>query len=1031
MEQNILDKPKLISELRGIHNELVNLYNEIFNYKFTNNKEFSDYIKEQYNQNNIKSEDRKAWNENFCHRASYTLLNKILFVRICEDKGFMRNSDDYIAGEIGNPHIGEKLSKRGLQKWTSIITNSTFGELINFAFLDMKESYNNIVLYKDNKYEILNPTDEELDLKYTDGNQETKKNVLEFENVLSNIIEKLDTERFNFAETDSNILGDVYEQFMDRETRKAIGQFYTPEFVIEYILKNTVLEADVVENPFVTVADISCGSGHFLIMAYDTLKDKFIDNLEELKERYYDQTYKIKKDGKEEEISGSKYWVEENIHYHLLKHCIYGADIDSFAVQLTTINLLLKDLDNFTDELNIMECNSLIKWEEDYDWEDFKKQLEQDFEIIETANLNFFGEEEIVEIKKMKDKFKLKSIISSSKDELLNKEEAKEKVKIYKFWMNKYDYVIGNPPYIRYEKINQTLVDYIKERYETAYKFFDIFSMFIERNIDICKEGKCISLITPNLYIKGFDYHKLRKYILENSKNIELNDLGDGVFADVEMPTAIINIYKDKRKIIKGDVTLLDDNIIVGKMKRNDTLEEMCQIQRGLELGKSALSNKEHKNNFKILTGEDIDRYGIKSFKYIDESLILENNKNEKYFNLDRVLIRETGNRITTVFIDEKIYSLRSLYSIIPNTNRIDPRALSGILNSDLIQYFYLNEYKSNTDTFPKIRIGQVKKIPIFTNNAIKLRSIEHKVNEIQSKKEFLLNINIEIKKIILKSDNLSNTVSILINLLEKRDIYTVEIIELEENINNLVYELYGINETEILEIKKELEIKDYNANLKELESMLCIDDFLKLIKKYNFYQIEEIYSFKIKAILQLRDKYKDTYKEKARWDFYNTEDVFETVNIIIKETIEFIFKDEVIYANTKNIIDSVRKYLFTFDQLVNIVRYEKHNTNTNDIVIEALNTDVYTWNAYRKAKKTNKVNKTFIKYYDSIYYGLSEWSDEIHKQYFMDAIEEYTVTEPNEKKANDILKLFKDLDIEDKQDYLEIIEDKINRAFK
>ncbi len=84
------------------------------------------------------------------------------------------------------------------------------------------------------------------------------------------------------------------------------------------------------------------------------------------------------------------------------------------------------------------------------------------------------------------------------------------------------------------------------------------------------------------------------------------------------------------------------------------------------------------------------------------------------------------------------------------------------------------------------------------------------------------------------------------------------------------------------------------------------------------------------------------------------------------------------------------------------------------------------------KTKKNNKnIKTTFIKHYDSNYYGLAEWSDEIHKNYFLDAIEEYTVNNPNEKKSKDILKLFKDLDIEDKQDYIEVIEEKIRKAFK
>ena len=372
---NKFDNEKLISELKELHKLLVGVYQETFEFKYKNDEEFNLFIEKEYKENGVAKKDRKAWNDNFCHRASYTLLNKILFVRICEDKGFMLNPEDYIEGQAKDIHIGEKLTNLGLQKWTSLATHYTLGELVKLAFKDMKASYSNIVLYKEDKYDILNPRDAEYSLKYINGNEDIKELVIKFESVLNSIIEKLDTNKFNFKHTDGNILGDVYEKFMDRETRKAIGQFYTPEFVIEYILKNTVEEADVLENPFTTVADISCGSGHFLMMAYDILKDKFLNNIEELKERYSNEEYIIKKNGEDISLLGKKYWVKEHIHYHILKHCLYGADIDSFAVQLTTINLILKDLDNFTDELNIIECDSLIKWEEDYDWKYLKEQL--------------------------------------------------------------------------------------------------------------------------------------------------------------------------------------------------------------------------------------------------------------------------------------------------------------------------------------------------------------------------------------------------------------------------------------------------------------------------------------------------------------------------------------------------------------------------------------------------------------------------------------------------------------------------------
>ncbi|NOW23494.1 N-6 DNA methylase [Clostridium butyricum] len=304
--------------------------------------------------------------------------------------------------------------------------------MIKFAFNDMRKSYSNIVLYKEDKYEILNLRDVDFNLKYIDGDEDTKNLVLEFESGLNNIIEKLDTNNFNFKYTDGNILGDVYEKFMDRETRKAIGQFYTPEFVIENILRNTVEKVNVVETPFVTIADISCGSGHFLIMAYDILRKKFFSNLEKLREKYAEEIYTLRKDGKEVQLTGREYWIKEHIHYHILKYCIYGADIDSFAVQLTTINLLLKDLDNFTDELNIIECDSLIKWEEDYDWQDLREQLEQRYIINKYMSADLFGNKEEFEKKEERKEFLINYINTEGKEvtKVLNREEGEELLKL-------------------------------------------------------------------------------------------------------------------------------------------------------------------------------------------------------------------------------------------------------------------------------------------------------------------------------------------------------------------------------------------------------------------------------------------------------------------------------------------------------------------------------------------------------------------------------------------------------------------------
>ena len=101
---------------------------------------------------------------------------------------------------------------------------------------------------------------------------------------------------------DKKVFGAVYEKLTDRETRKAIGMFYTPDFIVDYILKYTVSEVDVLNNPFVKILDPACGAGYFLVKAYDILKYKFKKNLNFLRNKYADEIY----------------YIEENYEYEIL-----------------------------------------------------------------------------------------------------------------------------------------------------------------------------------------------------------------------------------------------------------------------------------------------------------------------------------------------------------------------------------------------------------------------------------------------------------------------------------------------------------------------------------------------------------------------------------------------------------------------------------------------------------------------------------------------------------------------------------------
>ncbi|AST58020.1 restriction endonuclease family protein [Thermoanaerobacterium thermosaccharolyticum] len=1066
MEEAVrFNKDALIDELKQIHKDMVSVYTELFTYKYENNEDFRDFIEKEYRENGIGNDGKDKWNENFCHRTSYTLINKVLFIRICEDKGFMFNpEEDFIMGEPKDPNIGKKLSARGRDKWISLISNYTFGELLKFAFADMKESFKNIALFKEDKYEKLNPTKQELELKFMLDSKEYKKTpIYSYEENVAKIIEKLDTSKFDFnVPAEGNILGDVYEKFMDRETRKAIGQFYTPDFVIEYILNNTVAEADVVENPFVSVLDPACGSGHFLIMAYDILRKKFEENIDRLREKYADVDYVYKN----ENMKGKEYWVKDRIHYHILKHCIFGADIDSFAVQLTTINLLLKDLDNFTDELNIMECDSLIKWEEDYDWQDLKQQL-KNISMFYTINY--------------------KDINGIHRHDTLSRDKAEELVRLCEFWAKKYDYVVGNPPY------GSTLNNEIKEKLKQNYPIIegknDIYALFLYRSINKVKDGMFVGMITPNTFLGLFYYEKLREFILNNVQLISIVDLPNklNVFDGVNIDTVITIIkncnissyeYKAiskfdnlnefinkqyKYEIINSDNIKKDNRILISQFVTPRchclTFDDVCTIhQGGAFVGKYGQLSDTDLNSAPYLSGTDIDRYFLKwKGKYIP----LDKNKvyslgNEEHYKKDKIVMqRSRGRHLLRRIVAAK--DTFKFYCALGRTNYILSKGknlneILGVLNSKYINYYYTEKFGfSSTD----IIADSLKQLPYpFKKDDTVLPIL---VEELIDLYEKLKNIDlVEMLK------NCNNILESFIKIEDKKCNIKKRIEELENFIDIYIYNAFCLSVQDVLIVErhqlltkkinfeksircrslssinnendyKNMNNKIYTEALEQLSANLKVEKFLEehINNNKSLEQIAQELNYEYTTVALLRDKYVKEYGKSEPWRFYNLSELYNAINEYIKNGATEILKINQRYMNLNDIRSTLEKLYSNFEELMNIMRKDKPTKKSKDIVKEALNQFADTWNSYIKNINAGKEPKKLVKYYDSTYYGLSEWDDEIHKEYFIDAIKKYTEINPNEKKARDILKLFEGLNIKDKEDYIEIFNSQIKKAFR
>ncbi len=234
--------------------------------------------------------------EKLCREGAYTLINRVLFLRICEDKG----------------HIKAKLSRNAIAKWRGMVEDPS--KMLGMAFEEIGESFEG--LYKSPLFDSINFEDIE-------WNADT----------INFVLDKLGAH--DFSKISKDILGRAYEQHISRKERKELGQFYTPDFVIDYILDQVRISPDK------KILDPACGSGGFLMKAYDRLRKQYLE----------------------------QGWAEEVVHKQILENNLFGVDINPFATQLTVMNLLLKDLDHPTGSINVVGGDTLEKLEEKFDFD--------------------------------------------------------------------------------------------------------------------------------------------------------------------------------------------------------------------------------------------------------------------------------------------------------------------------------------------------------------------------------------------------------------------------------------------------------------------------------------------------------------------------------------------------------------------------------------------------------------------------------------------------------------------------------------
>ncbi|MHA2128617.1 MAG: N-6 DNA methylase [Promethearchaeota archaeon] len=595
----------------------------------------------------------------------------------------------------------------------------------------------------------------------------------EIERYFRNLTERLDESEVNefkrdehiLLDLDRDILGSVYEEILENQERKALGQFYTPKSIVSYILETIGYSAsNNIENK--RLIDLSCGAGNFITQA---IKEIIKKNLKILN----------RKNISDLNVDECKSLISR------IKDLIQGVDINPIACVLCQINIdyilfgifkLIREEDVKYEipifNIKNIDALALIEFDQ-YDYVVgnppyvFIRDIPNDQRKI-INNLNFIttvGQYDFYQIfielgiRLLKNHGKLGYIVP---DSLL---------------------ALSNRSVIRKYIYNTTKVIEI-------YNVGPQFEAPIVSNIILIleKESKNREREKNSIKIKLLD--KSQKEILqERLKDWDFKFLIHLDEGDVSVINHLNNNFQKLRDLIKGDFFNISLSRGIELTKTGEVIYcSLCKkffpIPKGrLECPDCECSLEQEniekiivdavperdRNKFKLfLFG--IKRYHSKEYRYVDVSKNGINYKNPKNY-VDRIVIRQLNqnNLICATYEKSLSFTSQSLYNLKIHKSPItefNNFYLLGIINSLLISYYFIKSFGSYKKLFPRILIEKVQDFPI-------------KIPENMREKEIASKIIQNVKKMLTYEEEHDN---------EKFRIT-------QKELDDLVFRLYNINE--------------------------------------------------------------------------------------------------------------------------------------------------------------------------------------------------------------------------------------------
>ena len=516
-----------------------------------------------------------------------------------------------------------------------------------------------------------------------------------------------------------------------------------------------------------------------------------------------------------------------NFKRECIENSLYGVDIDSGAVEIAKLRLWLslvvdeedirqiKPLPNL--DYKIVCGNSLLGVEKNL----FNNQLFRELERLKPLYFNETNPRKKKEYRQQIEEL-IEKITGGHKEfdfEVYFSEVFHEK--------GGFDIVIANPPYVFTRKMgfSDSFKKYVKDKFFNELNSIstgrarqagkiNLFALFILRAVKLTREYGLISYIVPNTILRTTTYDIIRKYILDQTKILQIIDLGGGVFDAVTAATIILILQKgssatnelmailniENMELSKFDINIIQQkkfysnvsysfNIFVDSQiyyllekidEQGKYLGDLCiDIIEGIVAHKNLITSENVENSFPLLEGKNIRRYYIlpPKKKIIWNTKKIHRARSQYIWQANQKIVIQRisgGNMPLVAALDTQKYktfaSVNNL--LLKNNYESYYKFILALLNSRLLNFYYANNFSNRSKLTVNVSKTYLEKLPICFD-----------------KVQFINEINVFVEKIL----SLTQSEDYLENP-EKQ----AKVKEYERQIDQLVYELYGLTEEEI-----------------------------------------------------------------------------------------------------------------------------------------------------------------------------------------------------------------------------------------